>query len=724
MTIHFAATQKNPPHTTEANSFLSLNSSKSIEEVIRRLPFANLKNMPESEDKHILTNMLSKIYGVPVRNNVELLEEKMNAKRLQDRIKKYPLHDLLCMPRPNDDDPSLDSMRKYWISHGLHEQEFYKQSPLFSLLFPETPYDDECTHNGLKRYALALLQEVARRKVVSGTECAQGLDKEHIKEFLKEIALLDGAVATLWGVHFLLGIVSILKAGTEEHQELIQDCEELIILCCLMLTELGHGSNVQGLETTATFDEETEEWILDSPNKSKENPTSLKWWPGGLAINSNVGIVFSQVILNGECCGVHAFLVKIRDENGNNLKGITTGSVGPKIELNGIDNGWSYFDKMRVPKNALLNKFADVRKNGDKWEFYLKDDRIKDPHKAYIHLMDEFIRGREFIFYMSGILHESATAIFDAFPPPSLSPEHHHQELINLLADTYMLQLSESLIEGDEKFHPKYSKAARRDDHILASVLKATSSDMGEQCLRKLEFMYNNPNSKVIYEQIVRNAKKNRAPQIYEGENNMLYLLGSSFILLKVLRKDTDKWEEAVAGYDIDNPKTLDDLPFYQRPLILLKREMLQSYYAIAESMMKSVSEGKNPETEFHTGSGAGAIEAVRATKMWGKLLIMEEAYANILKMEKTNPERADVMKALYVVFANNHCQRAIRKPYKQKEIYSINEYMKGDGYKNYKTHDLVADFMRPLPWLYAMFGKPNFSVPYVNDDNTLRAKL
>lgn len=41
-------------------------------------------------------------------------------------------------------------------------------------------------------------------------------------------------------------------------------------------TELGHGTFVRGLETTATYDERTEEFILNSPTL-----TSYKWWPGG-----------------------------------------------------------------------------------------------------------------------------------------------------------------------------------------------------------------------------------------------------------------------------------------------------------------------------------------------------------------------------------------------------------------------------------------------------------
>lgn len=46
----------------------------------------------------------------------------------------------------------------------------------------------------------------------------------------------------------------------------------LQIIGCYMQTELGHGSNVQQLETTATYDAKTQEFVIESPTIS-----ATKW---------------------------------------------------------------------------------------------------------------------------------------------------------------------------------------------------------------------------------------------------------------------------------------------------------------------------------------------------------------------------------------------------------------------------------------------------------------
>jgi acyl-CoA oxidase len=76
------------------------------------------------------------------------------------------------------------------------------------------------------------------------------------------------------------------------------------ILGCYAQTELGHGSNVMGLETTATFDPKTDEIVIHSPTI-----TSTKYWPGELGTSTSHAVVFARLLVDGNDYGVQPFLV-------------------------------------------------------------------------------------------------------------------------------------------------------------------------------------------------------------------------------------------------------------------------------------------------------------------------------------------------------------------------------------------------------------------------------
>ncbi|KAM6939933.1 peroxisomal acyl-coenzyme A oxidase 1 [Xenentodon cancila] len=125
-------------------------------------------------------------------------------------------------------------------------------------------------------------------------------------------------------------------------------------------TELGHGTHLRGLETTATYDLATQEFVLNSPTVS-----SIKWWPGGLGKSSNHAIVLAQLYTLGHCHGLHAFIVPIRDMNTHEpLPGIVVGDIGPKFGFNEVDNGFLKLENVRIPRGNMLMKYAKVEPDG------------------------------------------------------------------------------------------------------------------------------------------------------------------------------------------------------------------------------------------------------------------------------------------------------------------------------------------------------------------------
>ncbi|CAG4986341.1 unnamed protein product [Parnassius apollo] len=155
---------------------------------------------------------------------------------------------------------------------------------------------------------------------------------------------------------FLPTIVS--QASSEQQLEWLQKAPQMI--GTYAQTELGHGTFLRGLETTATYDPDTEEFIIHSPTL-----TSYKWWPGGLAQTANHCIIMAQLHIKGKSHGIHPFLVQIRDmETHMPMPGIKVGEIGPKLGFQTANNGFLGFDNYRIPRTNMLMKNSQVLKDG------------------------------------------------------------------------------------------------------------------------------------------------------------------------------------------------------------------------------------------------------------------------------------------------------------------------------------------------------------------------
>ncbi|KAL3737952.1 hypothetical protein ACJRO7_019473 [Eucalyptus globulus] len=159
-------------------------------------------------------------------------------------------------------------------------------------------------------------------------------------------------------------IPAIKGQGTEEQQQKwLPLAYKMQIIGCYAQTELGHGSNVQGLETTATFDPQTDEFIVDSPTL-----TSSKWWPGGLGKVSTHAVAYARLIVKGQDHGVHGFIVQLRSlDDHMPLPGITVGDIGMKFgsgAYNSMDNGLLRFDHVRIPRDQMLMRVLQVTREG------------------------------------------------------------------------------------------------------------------------------------------------------------------------------------------------------------------------------------------------------------------------------------------------------------------------------------------------------------------------
>ncbi|KAB1504483.1 acyl-CoA oxidase [Corynebacterium sp. 320] len=244
----------------------------------------------------------------------------------------------------------------------------------------------------------------------------------------------------LWG-----GAVGNL--GTERHKQLVEDLINLKALGCFAMTERGHGSDVQSLETTAHYDPDTQEFIINSPTWSAE-----KAYIGNAARDGRFAAVFCQLFTPGveESHGVHCIVVRIREDDGSAVEGVRIGDHGYKGGLKGVDNGTLFFENVRVPRENLLNRFGDVDEQGN------YSSPIENPNRRFFTMLGALVRGRVTVGAAAGAAARSALAIGVTyanrrrqFAPDDSLPEtrlieyrQHRLRLIPRVARAYALQLA------------------------------------------------------------------------------------------------------------------------------------------------------------------------------------------------------------------------------------------------------------------------------------------
>ncbi|MCJ1304100.1 hypothetical protein MMC08_006912, partial [Hypocenomyce scalaris] len=162
------------------------------------------------------------------------------------------------------------------------------------------------------------------------------------------------------------------QASEEQKAYWMPKIEKWEIIGAYAQTELGHGSNVKGLELQAKYDPKSKEFVLHSPTL-----TASKWWNGSLGRTATHAIVVAQLLLpqslppkNDEAqameltyisYGPHPFIVQVRDMKTHlPLPGIVVGDIGPKYGYAPMDNAYMLFEHFRIPHSAFLNRHPKV----------------------------------------------------------------------------------------------------------------------------------------------------------------------------------------------------------------------------------------------------------------------------------------------------------------------------------------------------------------------------
>jgi acyl-CoA oxidase len=262
---------------------------------------------------------------------------------------------------------------------------------------------------------------------------------------METLSYHDLSLVIKFGVQFGLWGMSIHSLGTEKHyQKYLKDIGTLKLPGCFAMSETNHGSNVKGLETTATYNHKDKTFIIHTPHEKAQ-----KEYIGNAAVHGQMATVFAKLIIDEVDYGVNAFVVPLRDENNTILKGIIIKDCGLKMGLNGVDNGIIRFDNVIIPKDNMLDRFASVSEQG-KFESPIPSD-----NRRFFTMLGTLVGGRIGIprSALSAAKSGLAIAIKYSDQRKQFGPEGgeevsilnyrmHQRRLFPLLAKTYAIHFA------------------------------------------------------------------------------------------------------------------------------------------------------------------------------------------------------------------------------------------------------------------------------------------
>lgn len=302
------------------------------------------------------------------------------------------------------------------------------------------------------------------------------------------LAYGDLSVLVKVGVQFGLFGGAVLQLGTERHHAAyLPGIIDGTILGSFAMTESGHGSNVQALATTATYDVATQEFVIDTPHDA-----ARKDYIGNAAAHGELAVVFAQLHVGGESRGVHALVVPIRerDEDGRLVPaaGVRIEDCGHKMGLQGVDNGRLWFDGVRVPRENLLDRFASVSPSG------VYESDIESPGRRFFTTIGTLVQGRVSVggaginaakvAMVLAVRYAERRRQFEATGEDEellLDYGLHQRRLLPLLAATYALHAAQeeivtelhTVFSGDADDDPEVERRRRALESAAAGLKTA-----------------------------------------------------------------------------------------------------------------------------------------------------------------------------------------------------------------------------------------------------------
>jgi acyl-CoA oxidase len=476
---------------------------------------------------------------------------------------------------------------------------------------------------------------------------------------METLSYHDLSLVIKFGVQFGLWGMSVYFLGTEKHhKKYLKDIGSLKLPGCFAMTETGHGSNVRGIETTATYQPQNKTFIIHTPHEMAK-----KEYIGNAALHGQKATVFAKLIIDGKDYGVSAFVVSIRDQSGKTLPGITIEDCGRKMGLNGVDNGKIHFNQVAIPVDDMLDRFASVTPDG---KF---SSPISSDNRRFFTMLGTLVGGRIGIPRSGLSASKSGLTIAirygngrkqfgpeDGAEVPILNYRTHQRRLMPLLANAYALHFSLSYLT--DRFI-KRKEEDMQEIEALAAGLKSFATWNATHTLQECREACGGKG--YLFENRIGTLKNDT--EIYttfEGDNTVLMQLVAKSRLTEFKQEFSNMNLFGILNYVADQAKTsiteknpiivrstdedhLLDFEFHLHAFKYRERDILTS---AARRIKRHIDEGMDPFDAFNVAQH----HLIQVGFAYVERIILEQFVLHIEKVKDAGCKA--VLKKLCQLFA------------------------------------------------------------------------
>lgn len=540
---------------------------------------------------------------------------------------------------------------------------------------------------------------------------------DNIKDYLSFVEILshsDLSTVVKQSVNFGLFGGGITALGTEKHHEkYLSDIMNARLPGGFAMTELGGGSNVQGLQTTAVYNKETDSFTINTPNNN-----ARKAYIGNAAQHGQMMVVFAQLHMEegAESKGVHAFMVPVRDTVTNEvLPGIAIEDHGKKVGLNGVDNGMIGFDNVVIPRDAMLDRLATIDNNGE----YQSD--IESNSARFFNMIGTLVMGRIALSVSSlsaakNALTQSIRAADEreVFGSTLLDLQATQTRLFPRLAESYALHfITRDLLDDTDK-------AGDRELETRAAAIKSGATDFAYETLDEVRRL-GGGNGYIADQRLADMRNDLDIYRTFEGDNTVLRLLVAKNLLTELSSgfKDLNSVGRAAKGLSMKfntvaskfaprkfdaSPALLTDSSYHKQMFALREKEMQK---ALGQSVVAQSKVLGDTKAAFD----AHQDQAIALTNAYTERLILDKFHSVI--DQHNDPEVKETLKTLCDLYA-------VDKLRANAKWYLENGYMskrQSTGLDN-AAHKLSEKIRPHAKELVAAFSIPEALLPDTPESN------